>query len=126
MNTPNPKVLVIEDDGTVRRMLVRFLRLNQYLVKDATDFDEAMQTIEEDQCFDVILLDVNFPGGGGLELLPHLKRKCSDATVIVVSATEDLNVVSRLMEDGAADFVAKPFDVTQLLEHIERHLHTHS
>ncbi|GEM47116.1 response regulator [Deinococcus cellulosilyticus] len=126
MNIPNPKVLVIEDDGTVRRMLVRFLRLNRYLVKDATDFEEAMQAIEEDQCFDVILLDVNFPGGGGLELLPHLKQKCSDATVIVVSATEDLNVVSQLMEDGAADFVAKPFDVTQLLEHIERHLHAHS
>ncbi|GGJ25843.1 response regulator [Deinococcus roseus] len=122
MNT-TPKVLVIEDDGTVRRMLVRFLRLNQYVVKDATDFEEAMQTLQEEPHFDVILLDVNFPGGGGLELLPLLKNKYTDATVIVVSATEDVNVVRQLMEDGATDFVAKPFDVTMLLEHIERHLH---
>lgn len=122
VNTSNPKVLVIEDDGTVRRMLVRFLKLNDYVVKDATDFQEAVETIAEDQCFDVILLDVNFPGGGGLELLPHLKSHCAAASVIVVSATEDLDVVRRLMEEGAADFVPKPFDVTQLLEHIERHL----
>lgn len=118
----DPRVLVVEDDGTVRRMLGRMLKLNHYQVKEASDFEAALLVLDQDPLFDVILLDVNFPGGGGLKLLPHLVERCSRATVIVVSALEDAEVMFELLAGGAADFVPKPFDVTVLMERIKNHL----
>lgn len=122
MHEHAPKVLVVDDDPSLQRLMQRILKLNDYQVKIAQDFDDALRVIQSDHCFDIILLDVQFPGGGGLKLLPHLKKECQQATVIVVSATEDDQVLHQLLQEGAEAHVGKPFDVDGLIQCIEHHL----
>ncbi|GGJ55495.1 response regulator [Deinococcus roseus] len=119
MTTEEPRVLVVEDDTTVRRMLVRFLKLNHFQVLEASDFEAALQVIEQHCDFELVLLDVNFPGGGGQKLLPILKEKCGTAKVVIVSAVEEAQVMFDLLAGGASDFIPKPFDITRLLEKVE-------
>lgn len=116
MTTEEPRVLVVEDDLAVRHMLMRFLKLNHFQVQAARDFDEALQIIEQGRVFEVVLLDVNFPGGGGQKLLPILQEQCSEAKVVVVSAIEDPKVLLGLLLGGASDFISKPFEIQQLLD----------
>ena len=124
MTTEGSKVLVVEDDTTVRRMMVRFLKLNHFQVLEASDFEAAVQIIEHHCDFDVVLLDVNFPGGGGQKLLPILRAKCGAAKVVIVSAVEEAQVMFDLLAGGASDFIPKPFDISRLLEKVQALLPT--
>lgn len=119
MQNGSARVLVVEDDDAVRSMLRRVLRFNHYEVKEVTHFEEALTVIEQDCDFDVVLLDVNFPGGGGLRFLPLLKERCTEVPVIVVSAVEDDQVLQTLIRGGVQAVVPKPFEADQLLKRME-------
>lgn len=122
MPQPHPHVLIVEDEKPVRNMLRRFLTLNDYEVHAAADFTEALASLLDHSHFDVILLDYNFPGGNGLDLLPFIQKHFPDTPVIMVSAEHDPALIQNTLEHGASEFIQKPFNLDQLLHCMEHHL----
>ena len=111
-----PKLLVIEDDPAIRRLLRVTLERAGHAVAEAGTAREALSLlpIEKPQ---VILLDLGLPDRDGLELVQLLKRG-SEATLIVVSAREATSEKVAALDLGADDYLVKPFDSEELLARI--------
>lgn len=112
------KILVVEDDRTLRQALTFNLAREGYEAVTAADGENAM-AIARAQRLDLILLDVMLPGMSGVEVLRTLRREGIDTPVIVLSAKgEEIDRVVGL-KVGADDYVAKPFSRPELLARIE-------
>lgn len=115
-DTAAPKsILVIEDEAPIRDNLRRFLALEGYTV--ATEANGALglkRALAE--LPDLILCDVMMPEMNGFEVLAHLRQSGSLAQVpfIFLTASADRDSIARGIALGAADYVTKPFDLTQL------------
>jgi len=107
-----PRVLVVDDDADVRRMLVEYLGAHDYEVAAASNGTEMRAAIER-QVPDVVLLDVGLPGEDGLALARYLRERHALGIIMVTAAD---GVVDRVvgLEMGADDYVAKPFDPREL------------
>lgn len=103
------KILVIDDDVHISDMIEEALTKEGYSILKAYSGTEAMYVLSKTSP-DLILLDLMFPGLSGEELLPKIK----DIPVIVISAKLDVDNKVRLLLDGAADYITKPFDLSEL------------
>ncbi len=112
------KILLVEDDRTLRQALAFNLSREGYDLVSAADGETALG-IARAQALDLILLDVMLPGMSGIELLRVLRREGRDTPVIVLSAKgEEIDRVVGL-KVGADDYMAKPFSRPELLARIE-------
>ncbi len=113
---PPAKLLVIEDDPAIRRLLRVTLERAGHAVAEAGTAREALSLlpIEKPQ---VVLLDLGLPDRDGLELVQLLKRG-AEATLIVVSAREATSEKVAALDLGADDYLVKPFDTEELLARI--------
>ena len=111
------RVLVVDDDPTVREVVVSYLRAAQHEVLEAAD-GESVATIMRDMPADLVVLDLMLPGIDGLEVCRRL-RGSSDVPVIMLTAlgSETDRVVG--LERGADDYVTKPFSPRELVLRVE-------
>lgn len=107
------KILVIEDEDSLREVLIRSLEKERYVVEYAATFDEASFKIN-DYDYDCILLDIMLPGGNGLTLLEELKRLHKRDSVIILSAKDSLEDKIKGLDLGADDYLTKPFHLAEL------------
>ena len=107
------KVLVVDDDAAIRRLLRNTLLRAGYQVVEAPNAGAALQqaTVEHPGA---ILLDLGLPDRDGLAIIPLLRRH-GDAAILVVSAREEVEEKVTALDLGADDFVTKPFDTEELL-----------
>jgi two-component system, OmpR family, KDP operon response regulator KdpE len=110
------KVLVIEDDTHIRRLLSAALQRSEYDVTEATNAREGLSLVEIDKP-DAVLLDLGLPDRDGLELIQLIKAR-SNTTLLVVSAREDTSEKVAALDLGADDYLTKPFDTEELLARI--------
>jgi DNA-binding response OmpR family regulator len=112
-----PRLLVVDDDASVRGMLREYLEGHGFVVAEA-DSGARMREQIEDALPDVVLLDIRLPGEDGLSLAKYL-REHYDLGIIMVTASGD--VIDRVvgLEVGADDYVAKPFDPRELLARLK-------
>lgn len=112
------RILVVEDDRTLRTTLAFNLTREGYEVQTAVDGEQALGTARGDN-LDLILLDVMLPGMSGVEVLRVLRREGIATPVIILSAKGD--EIDRVvgLQVGADDYVAKPFSRPELLARIE-------
>ena len=103
------KILVIDDDVHISDMIEEALTKEGYSILKAYSGTEAMYVLSKTSP-DLILLDLMLPGLSGEELLPKIK----DIPVIVISAKLDVDNKVRLLLDGAADYITKPFDLSEI------------
>ena len=112
-NTPvcPARLLVVDDDENNRDVLKRLLERVGYDIETASGGEQAIAMLRSTK-FDVMLLDIVMPGMNGFEVLSELKADLEprQTAVIVISALDEMESVSRCIEMGADDFVAKPFD----------------
>jgi two-component system, NtrC family, response regulator HydG len=113
-----PKVLVVEDDSDIRKILEIFLAEKGFQVKVADDGPRALEMLAEEP-IDLILSDVRMPGMSGLELLRHLKERDPEIQLVLMSAYTSVKDAVEAIQLGAADYVEKPIDFRRL----ERVLH---
>ena len=111
------KILIIEDDASLRDIIRRSLEKERYVVELAADFDAALDKVEMYD-YDCILLDIMLPGGSGLEVLERIKELRKKENVIIVSAKDSLEDKIAGLELGADDYLPKPFHLAELTARI--------
>lgn len=118
------KLLIVEDEPSLREIMVQPLRGERYVVEEAADYASALAKLE-DYDYDCILLDIMLPGGSGLRLLERLKELRKSAGVIIISARDSLDDKVEGLELGADDYLAKPFHLAELSARIRSVIRRH-
>ncbi|HEY1241948.1 MAG TPA: response regulator transcription factor [Bryobacteraceae bacterium] len=110
------KILVVDDEPQIRRIMRTTLTAQGYEIHDARSGEEALDAVRE-QRFDLILLDANMPGMGGVKACREI-RGTSDAAIVMltVRGAEEDKVAA--LDAGADDYVTKPFSMPELLARI--------
>jgi CheY-like chemotaxis protein len=112
-------ILVVDDEGTVRRFAMRVLEREGYAVVEACDGVEAFELIKQGRTFDALVLDIVMPRMNGVELMQALSTTYPDIPVILMSGY----ATAALAELGIAApcaVLAKPFPAERLLEEVRR------
>ena len=107
------KILVIDDEAAIRRILKEILEHEQYQVDDAASAIEALPLVKENE-YDAILCDIKMPHMDGIEFLEEAK-KISDAPVIMISGHGTIDTAVEAIKKGAFDYISKPPDLNRLL-----------
>lgn len=107
------KILIIEDEPSLRELIQRSLEKERYVVEAAADFQSGLRKIE-DYDYDCVLLDIMLPDGNGLNLLEQLKKMRKRENVIIISAKDSLDDKVLGLELGADDYLSKPFHLAEL------------
>jgi len=116
---PGLRVLVVDDDASVRNVLAIALRKWGADVTTATNGNEALSHAQR-RAFDLVVSDVRMPGMDGHELLARLKALCPDTDVLIVTAYGSIESAVQAMREGAADYITKPFSVDEVYVRVER------
>jgi DNA-binding NtrC family response regulator len=106
-------ILVVDDEANARTALAELLRDEGYRVETAADGFKALGKVEE-AAPDLVLTDLKMPGMGGVELLEKLREQDEDAVVIVMTAFGAVDTAVDAMKKGAADYLTKPLNLTEL------------
>ncbi len=113
------KIVVVDDEGSIRRLLRAALERAGYSVVEASTAREAQNALDIDQP-DAVLLDLGLPDRDGLELVPLVVK--SGAALLVLSAREATQEKIAALDLGADDYVTKPFDTDEVLARLRRAL----
>lgn len=112
------RVLLVDDEPSLRLTMSEFLRRAGYEVRAASDFDEAAAFANEQ--VDVAVVDVNLPGGSGVDLLRQFSGREPYVPFIMITGEPTLSLLPDLVRAGAYDFIAKPVVKDVLLRAVER------
>lgn len=112
------KILIIEDHKDLATNITDYLKKEDYVCEVATNAKEALEKIELFE-YDCILLDLMLPDGNGLEILKHIKNDAPGSSVIIVSAKNSLDTKLTGLDDGADDYITKPFSLPELHSRIK-------
>jgi len=110
------RILVVDDDPQIRRVMRVTLTGQGYEVDDARDGETALEKLRSER-FDLVLLDMNMPGGGGLEACRAIRAQSEIAIVMLTVRDSETDKVEAL-DAGADDYVTKPYAVPELLARI--------
>jgi two-component system response regulator PilR (NtrC family) len=113
-----PRVLLVDDDETIRDTLYELLS-EYYVCQTAETAEKALARLEADE-YDVVLTDISMPGLSGLELLGHVRQKFPDTPVIIISGIGDQEHAQGLIRLGAFDFLLKPFSLDVVEKSVRR------
>jgi DNA-binding NtrC family response regulator len=119
------RILIVDDDREMRRLLADFLEGEGFDVVQAADAAQTLTRIREAPC-DVVLLDKNLPDWSGLHILPALRKLLPRTPVIVITAFGDMRTHDDAFSRGAFDLLFKPFSLDELLVALQRacdHVH---
>jgi len=110
------KILAVDDDPQIRRVLRVTLTGNGYEIDDARNGDEALEKLRADR-FDLVLLDMNMPGIDGLETCRAI-REHSEISIIMLTVRDTEADKVNALDAGADDYITKPFSTAELLARI--------
>jgi two-component system KDP operon response regulator KdpE len=109
-------ILVVDDEPQIRRVMRTTLSSQGYVITEAKTGEEALELMRKERP-DLILLDVNMPGMGGLEACREIRR-ASDAPIIMLTIRNAERDKVAALDAGADDYVVKPFGIEELLARI--------
>ncbi|WP_114417614.1 response regulator transcription factor [Marinospirillum perlucidum] len=118
--TDPSRIILVEDDMTLRSVLVEVFRIQGFIVDEAEGVDEFF-ALWKKRSYDLILLDLNLVDEDGLVLLRKLRLQ-SDVPLFVVSGRTDRETRLAALEMGADDYIFKPFDTQELLVRVKNFL----
>ncbi len=122
MNTAN--ILVVDDEPQIRRVMRSTLSSRGYVISEAKTGEEALETMREERP-DLVLLDMNMPGMGGIEACREIRR-ASDVPIIMLTVRNAERDKVAALDAGADDYVVKPFGIEELLARIRAALRRYS
>jgi response regulator RpfG family c-di-GMP phosphodiesterase len=124
-STPPVRILVVDDEETIRLALGRFLRARGYEVHAVAAGQAALDAITPG-AYALMLCDVRMPGLSGLDVVPRARALDPDLAVVMLSAVNDAPTARSALTQGAADYLVKPVELAVLLQAVEKALHQRS
>jgi DNA-binding NtrC family response regulator len=112
------RILIVDDDRSIRRTLEKFLGGEGYEVATAQDAPGAVAAADTD----LMLLDLGLPGGSGFDVLAALAHRPRPPTVVVITARDDMQSTVKAIQLGAYEYLTKPVDIERLRQVIQRAL----
>ena len=111
------RILIVDDDPQIRRVMRSTLTAHGYEVNDTRSGEEGLEELRNSS-YDLVLLDMNMPGMGGLEACRTIRSRSEVAIIMLtVNNTEQQKVEA--LDAGADDYVTKPFSVSELLARLK-------
>src|SRR5262245_55863261 len=114
-----PKLLVVEDDPSVRTTMVTVLELEGYEVEAVASTHEALERLNA-QSFPIVISDIYIDERTGLDVMKSARRANPDCVVILMTGRGSMETVRAATEGGAFEYLAKPFEMSQMIETIKR------
>ena len=121
MTAPAARILIVDDEFSVRDSLSNWFRKDGYQVRAVGNAAEALRTLQDERA-DVALLDIKMPGMDGMELQEHIHRIDVKIAVIMMTAFASVETAVRALKQGAFDYVTKPIDPDELSHLVRRAL----
>jgi len=116
-----PKILIVDDDSSIRQMLNAVLMDDGFEVEQADDGQVAVDVIGK-QFYDLILMDIRMSRMGGIEALKHIKKISPGIPVIIMTAYASIETAKEALKSGAFDYLTKPLDIDELKIIVKRAL----
>ena len=115
------RILLVEDDFEMRRLLTDELLDEGYQISEAVDGEDAVSKLAQEE-FDLVITDLVMPRLSGLDLLTKMKKTCPSVPVILITAFGDWSSLTQAYEKGAIDYICKPFKMKDLKDAIQKAL----
>lgn len=117
-----PRVLVVDDESTLRTALFRALDRKGLQVLTANKIEEAKLFAQGEQGLDLALVDLNLPDGDGIDLMTHLKKIYPACEVIILTGHGSIEAAVRATQSGAFHFITKPFNMDEIISLVDKAL----
>ena len=108
------KILIIDDEKSIRKTLREILEYEKYQVDEAQDGAEGLAMLAKEK-YDTILCDIKMPKMDGIEVLDKIMQSAMDVPVVMISGHGNIETAVEAVKKGAFDFIAKPLDLNRLL-----------
>lgn len=108
------KVLVIDDEKSIRSTLKEILEYEGFQITEASDGEEGIKLFEKDH-YDVVLCDIKMPKMDGIEILERVQQISKDTPLVMISGHANIDTAVEAIKKGAFDFISKPLDLNRLL-----------
>ena len=115
------RILIVDDEETIRLALRKFLRSRGYEVEIAGSGDQALQILDK-QSFSLMLCDVRMPGMTGVQVVPQARQRDHDLAIIMLTAVNDAATATEVLSAGASDYLMKPVELADLQQAVDRAL----
>jgi putative two-component system response regulator len=116
------RILVVDDESTIRLVLAKYLRTRGFDVSTAESGNAALETLAGER-FELMLCDVRMPGLSGVEIVPAALRTDPDLGIVMLSAVNDAPTATEALSNGVLDYLTKPIELAVLYEAVNRALH---
>ena len=114
MDAETRRLLVVDDELLIRDLLYDHFAAKDYQITTAQSAEDAIEILDGNGNFDVVLTDLKMPGMGGLELIEHLKQQIGDIPVIIMTGFPSLDTAIEALRKRVFDYVIKPFNINRL------------
>jgi len=115
-----PKTILVVDDAAFMRMMIRDILSRQgYTIMEAVNGRDAIEKYDEIRP-DLVTMDITMPEMDGITALREIRQRDREARVLMVSAMGQQKMVVEALEEGALDFLVKPFQPTKVLETVQK------
>jgi putative two-component system response regulator len=113
-NVSGARLIIVDDEEPIRRMLARILERSGYSCDIAADADEAQQALAGRE-YDLLLTDMDMPGASGLDLIMQVGRDHPDTATMMVTGMDDTTLAHSALEMGAYGYIIKPFEPNEVI-----------
>lgn len=119
--THNFRVLIVDDEDSIRKRCVRLLSRQGYHVIGASSASAALELTQKDGAwFDLLLVDIRMPGMDGIQLMEKVKAQQQAVEVIIMTGYATVETAVKAMKRGAHDYLSKPFEMDELLHLVKK------
>jgi putative two-component system response regulator len=115
------KLLIVDDEVAIRKLLRQKLSREGYQCEEAPDAEQTMNMLAINPIA-LVIMDIKMPGKSGIDLLPEIKSGYPDTAVIMVTAVTDISVATQCLKQGADDYLCKPFNLEEVSLAVQRAL----
>ena len=112
------RILIVDDEAMVRRLLRQKLSREGYQCEEADSAEQALDRLRGNST-ELVILDIKMPGKSGMELLPEIRAGYPDTAVMMATALTDANIAIQCMKQGAYDYISKPFNLGEVVLSVE-------
>lgn len=114
MVSKRERILIVDDEAMVRRLLSQKLSREGYQCEEADSAEQALDRLRGNST-ELVILDIKMPGKSGMELLPEIRAGYPDTAVMMATALTDVNIAIECMKQGAYDYISKPFNLGEVV-----------